>query len=579
MTRLLFAVILALLFNLRAVVAQQDVAWVQIEALPSLNTAQERVRAYAGRLPDVNGFSLGGGWYSVVLGPYTAEDAQRVLDVYRSEREIPSDSFIAYSNAFQQQFWPVGANLLNLPDAGEPRQPQVQQQAENPQPPQQVEPADETPREARASEARLSRDEKMELQIMLQWAGYYQGAIDGAFGRGTRGSMAGWQENNGFEATGVLTTRQRAALRQQYNAVLDGLDLQTVTDTTAGIEMQIPLGVVSFSKYSPPFAHFDATSSTQARVLLISQTGDQNTLYGLYDIMQTLEIVPETGPRERRNNSFTLVGQNAEFVSHTEARLDGGEIKGFTLVWPAGDEERRTRLLGEMQKSFNRIDGVLDPAEGADEEQDIDLVSGLEVRRPKMSRSGFYVDARGTVVTTAEAVAACDKITIDDEYEAELLHVDSARGVAVLRSVEALAPASVAALRQGDPRLQSEVAVSGFSYEGVLGAPTLTFGKLSDIKGLRGEKDLKRLALAALPGDAGGPVFDDGGAVMGMLLPQGDSNRQLPEDVSFAMDSTTLRAVLEDAGVAPTGAQPTGLIAPEDLERQAQGMTVLVSCW
>ena len=35
------------------------------------------------------------------------------------------------------------------------------------------------------------------------------------------------------------------------------------------------------------------------RVLLISQSGDQGTLFGLYDIMQTLEIVPMEGPRDR----------------------------------------------------------------------------------------------------------------------------------------------------------------------------------------------------------------------------------------------------------------------------------------
>ena len=90
----------------------------------------------------------------------------------------------------------------------------------------------------------------------------------------------------------------------------------------------------------------------------------------------------------------------------------------------------------------------------------------------------------------------------------------------------------------------------------------------------------RRLALNALPGDAGGPVFDDGGAVMGMLLPQEDGMRQLPGDVSFAMDSATLRAVLQPAGITPRGATPSVLpIAPEDLDREANGMTVLVSCW
>lgn len=582
MIRLFSTVLLILIFNLKSVHAQQDIAWVQVEAHPSLTTTQNRIRAYAGRLADVNGFALGGGWYGIVLGPYTREDAQRVLTVYRAESEIPQDSFIAYSSAFRQQFWPVGANLLNLPQAAVPPVENTDQAAQTPSPEateQQIAPADETPRQARQSEAELSREEREALQVMLQWAGHYQGAIDGAFGRGTRGSMASWQEANSYEATGILTTKQRAALRQQYNAVLEGLGLRAVTDTTAGIEMQVPLGIVEFSRYSPPFAHFEPTGDIPARVLMISQEGDQNTLYGLYDIMQTLELVPEAGARERKQNSFVLIGEGGDFVSHTEAQLEGGMVKGFTLVWPAGDEERRTRLLGEMQNSFKRLDGVMDPAAGTGDEQDIDLVSGLEIRRPKLSRSGFYVDSRGTVVTTAQAVEQCSKITLDDDHEAEVLLRDAASGIAVLRATDMLAPASVAALRIGVPRLQSDVAVSGFSYEGVLGAPTLTFGKLSDIKGLQGETTMKRLALNALPGDAGGPVFDDGGAVMGMLLPNPDGARKLPEDVSFAMDSETIRKVLSSAGISVSTPIAGGLVAPEDLTRQAQGMTVLVSCW
>jgi len=113
-----------------------------------------------------------------------------------------------------------------------------------------------------------------------------------------------------------------------------------------------------------------------------------------------------------------------------------------------------------------------------------------------------------------------------------------------------------------------------------LGAPTLTFGKLADIKGLQGEAELTRLALAALPGDAGGPVFDTGGGVVGMLLPASTSNgQQLPQDVAFAADATAIRALLEQAGVVAETSETSGALSPDELVRMAGGMTVLVSCW
>jgi len=314
-------------------------------------------------------------------------------------------------------------------------------------------------------------------------------------------------------------------------------------------------------------------------VLLISQQGDSSTLGGLYDIMQTLEIVPETGPRTLAGDSFTLIGEGPAFISHTQAWLKSGDIKGFTLIWPTGDEDRRRRLLGAMQESFSRLDGTLDPAAGEGAEQRVDLLAGLEIRKPRLSRSGFFVDTSGSVVTTSDVVQGCGRITIDEDAEAAIAAQDPAAGIAVLRPMRPLAPLAVAAFQQAVPRLQSEIAVAGYSYGGMLGAPTLTFGRLAELRGLNGEQNRKRLALAALDGDAGGPVVDAGGAVLGMLLPEADNGRRLPGDVSLAADAALVQQVMAQAGITPAATSRVDRIAPEALTRQAAGMTVLVSCW
>ncbi len=564
-------------FMVASVAWAQDepLVWVQIEAQPSLTQAQASVRRYAADLPDVNGFSLGTGWYAIALGPYRPDEALRVLQVYRAEGVIARDSYIAENSAYERQFWPIGANFLEQPTLAAPDQPPVIAQEPAPVP----EPADETLREAQVSESRLSRDERADLQTALKWAGVYDGAIDAAFGRGTRASMARWQAANGFEPTGILTTRQRAVLLGQYNAVLAGLDLKVVRDNAAGIAVNLPASVVKFDRYEPPFVHFKPIGDIDARVLLISQQGDRNTLVGLYDIMQTLEIVPETGPRGLDSDRFTLVGENALHISQTQVWLRDGQIKGFTLIWPAGDEERRKRLLTEMQNSFEWLSGTLDPAEGSDTEQRIDLISGLEVRQPRLSRSGFYVDGGGAVLTTSEVVQECSRITIDDAHEAGIALTDATLGVSVLRPRSPLAPRNVATFQELTPRLLSDVAVAGYSYGGILGAPTLTFGQVSGLRGLNGETHLKRLALNALAGDAGGPVLDAGGAVLGMLLPHAQEGRALPEGVSFAATNGALQAVLTQSGITPRTTSGINRIPAETLTERAGALTVLVSCW
>ena len=586
--RIAFAWVM-LVMSMAGVSAQQDVVWVQIEAQPNLVDATERAQIYASDIQDVNGFALRGGWFGIALGPYTRRDAEQVLQVYRSEGVIPPDSYIALGSSFRQQFWPVGANVLNRgvvqapldavqtpsDETPETTAPEVAtSEVAPPAPP----PVDETPAEARRSERLLSGAERENLQVMLKWAGVYPGRIDGAFGRGTRNAMATWQGRKGFDVTGILTTNQRAALLQDYNAVLSDLGLASLRDDNAGIEVILPTDIVAFEKYEYPFAHYTSTGDIPATILLISQEGDQSTLFGLYDIMQTLDIVPPDGPRERKDTSFVLIGEDATRISETRVSLENGQVKGFTLIWPAGDEERRGRLLAEMDRSFVRLAAVLPPS-ATSEEQAIDLVSGLEIRAPRVSRSGFFVDRRGTVITTSEAVESCSRITIDTDTEAEVLLNDTASGVAILKPSTNLAPLAVALFSNVTPRLQSELAVSGYSYEGVLGAPTMTFGSLGDVRGLGGEANVVRLEIGTLPGDVGGPVLDSGGGVLGMLLPEAQSARALPDGVRFALNREALQDVLAQAGLAAAGTDSSAPINPVDLTGEATGMTVLVSCW
>ena len=82
------------------------------------------------------------------------------------------------------------------------------------------------------------------------------------------------------------------------------------------------------------------------------------------------------------------------------------------------------------------------------------------------------------------------------------------------------------------------------------------------------------------PGDAGGPVLDTSGTVLGVLLPaSGDPTRVLPQGVTFAARAEAVTALLAAAGVQATRAAPEGFVAPEDLAMLAADMTVLVSCW
>ncbi len=555
---------LALVFalGLAAGAARAVEAWVQVEARPTLAQAEERARAYAARLEDVAGYRLASGWYAIALGPYDEAVAAETLARLRAAGQIPGDSYLADGSNYREQFWPVAGAA---PEPGAAPVPPV--------------PAEESPAEARAAERRLGKAEREEVQRALKAAGFYAARIDGDFGPGTRKSMAAWQRASGFAETGVLTSAQRSALVEAWRAAQASLGLAPVRDMEAGIEIALPLGLVTLTGYEAPFARYEGSDGVQ--VLLISATGGADALLGLYEVMQTLEVVPLAGARRIGRGRFTIEGENARYQTRVEAQLTDDGVKGFALIWPAGDAMRRGVALAAMQESFAPIPGVVLPdTAGNPEIRGGDLLAGLQLRRPERSASGFYVDAAGAVLTAAERVAGCSRITLDGEAEAEVAAFDDGLGVALLRPVAAQVPIEFGRLRAGMPRRDAEVAVAGYAYDGVLGAPTISFGTLEDVRGLDGDARLARLALMAQPGVAGGPVLDMAGGVVGMLLPRREDPAQsLPKEVRFAADAAALGAFLEAQGVAPAASERVAPLDPEDIALVGADMTVLVECW
>lgn len=557
----------------RPALAQDGSVWLQVEAHPDLGTAIDRARAYGALFPDTAGFTLRSGWYGIMLGPHPADEAAVRLGALKRERQIPADSFIASPSDFGDRYWPDGA----APLAPATDTPEVLAPAEPAGAP------DETRREARDSEALLTPEERRDLQTALQWFGFYPGSIDGAYGSGTRDAMAAWQEAQGMaEPTGILTSRQRRALLDAWQGELSAFGFTEVIDAGSGITVTLPLGLVEFDRYQPPFVHYRARTEGAPRIVLISQPGDQAALLGLYDLLQTLDSVPLDGARDRDERSFRIRGTSTTADSTVFAELKGGRIKGWMLISVPGNETRDARILKVMQDSFSPDgDSVLDPGMammGADTRAG--LLSGLEIRKPRFSRTGFFVTPDGAVVTTVEAVSGCGRVTIDRATDAEVALSDAASGLALLRPKAPLSPREVAGLATEAGRAGGEITVSGYSYEDRLPAPVLTFGTFEDTAGLNGEPGLNRLALQSLPGDSGGPVLDASGAVLGMLLPAApQGGRQLPAGVVFALPASEIARVLTPTGVTATPAVAGAVLSPAALAERAAGITALVSCW
>jgi hypothetical protein len=395
--------------------------------------------------------------------------------------------------------------------------------------------------------------------------------------------MTTWQEAQGvLGPTGTLTSRQRSELLTAYRTATAAFGFASVVEAEAGITVTLPLALVEFDHYEPPFVHFRAKDGSGLQIVLISQPGDQAALSGLYDVIQTLDPVPLSGDRSRGERSFRIHGLSDRFDTTAFAELTGGFIKGWMVISSPGNEARDARIIAGIEASFMTDQTrALDPgmvAMGA--EARAGLLAGLEVRKPRLSRSGLFVSTDGAVLTTAEAVTGCARITIDRVTDARVALADAASGLALLTPAAPLSPRAVAEFQLAPERVGTEVMVAGYSYEDRLPAPVMTFGTLQELAGLNGEPGQKRLSIQTLPGDAGGPVLDATGAVIGMLLSQGGpAGKALPADVHFAAAAMAIAGLVEPAGVTPLIAAPKAALPPSDLSAIGTGMTVLVSCW
>ena len=570
--------------------AAQDMHWIQIEAQPSLLEAETRARIYAQEFPDTQAHSIGSGWYAITLGPLPEDKADLRMSQLRARAAIPRDSFLATGANYRQRIYPIGSTPAAVTPAQTVEAEVVQEEAtqvsvvetaesaasEQASPEQSIYVPDETLSVARASEGLLSREEKMDLQLYLQWAGYYNSTIDASFGRGTRRSMAAWQTDNGHEDTGVLTTAQREKLRAQYFAIFAGLGLETHRDLEAGISIDLPKEVVAFDAYAAPLAHFKSQdASSPAQIFLISAAGNRGDLAAIYRVLPTLSIVPMNIEKSLNKDRFVITGAGTSTRAFITASHKGGEIKGFGLIWPNQNEEQFDRLVAHMRKSFETFSGTLDPSLSV-AINDPETEFGVAIRKPAFVKSAVFVSDQGHAMTDTSNLEQCSSLTISGTYDAEII-ARSETGAGLLSPKSDFNPISYAklgnAVRKGDKTF-----LSSYPYGGRLGLASVTQATVIETTDLSGNAEKFRLDLLAEPGDFGGAVLDQSGNLTGILVSQDDTGRVLPNNVNFAAATDALTSMMQSAGLRlRTG--KTDRLDDVALIASAQNILTPIECW
>lgn len=586
-----------------APVSAQGHYWIQIESQPDIRNSKFRAQNYAARFGDTRAFLTTTGWYAIVVGPMGRDLAIHTMATMKDAGQIPADAFVSDGSTHLGQLWPLAANanltvaeqsnvvVIEEPTVSEETPAieaevnvEVEVEAEAPAVPEPapVLIADDDLNGTKALERSWTRAEKMEYQEYLAWTGDYKSAIDGAYGRGTRGAIRAFQEREGFQPTGYMTQVQLDLLVSSYADFLSDMGVALLRDLDAGIELMAPTALVEFERFEPPFVMYAAKNGSRVQVLLISQPGDRPTLTSLHDIMETLDYVASDVKNTKKRDWFEMAGQGEFSASYTYARLKNGLIKGFTLIWGVDVERDMPTVAKIMRDSFTPVDDyVLDETLGfgAGEDEAIDLLAGTNTVLADRLSSGFVISQNGVILTHMSAVAECRRISLGDEVDLRVIAQSPALELAVLRPKSAYTPASFALFSDENPEVGNDITVAGFSYPREMETASLSFGILSGKTGLNGKAGQIRLNVNLANGDAGGPVMDDRGAVIGMQRLQLEQDNPLPDYVNFATKSAGIMALLDRHEITYGRSTAFESVAPEDLMDMAGDFTVKVSCW
>jgi serine protease Do len=185
------------------------------------------------------------------------------------------------------------------------------------------------------------------------------------------------------------------------------------------------------------------------------------------------------------------------------------------------------------------------------------------------------------VITNAHVVDNCSNPQLISGLAspvlARVLARDAANDLALLKGD--LMPNRAASLRVG-VKVGEGIAAFGYPLVGV----NFTVGNVSAITGLGDDTRYLQISAPVQPGNSGGPVLDQSGNVVGVVVSKLDAIKvaaainDVAQNVNFAIKTTVLTNFLDASGISYTTAGAGQSLPPSDLAERAKSISVLIRC-
>jgi len=221
-----------------------------------------------------------------------------------------------------------------------------------------------------------------------------------------------------------------------------------------------------------------------------------------------------------------VVGIAASIAGITALGISG-IISYFSPKFSEAKVEQLNRRITDQEYKLNNVTNKIN--QGTPAQEDTHFTSG---------GTGFLIDARGYLVTNAHVVKNATEVVVQNnkgEYKARIIHLDPSADLAFLKIEDEDFKASAAlpyGISKGNTDLAEEIFILGYPRDEIVYGQ----GYVSAKTGFEGDTLTCQIAVAANPGNSGGPVLNKNGEVIGIL----STRESKSQGVVFAIRSKNI---------------------------------------
>jgi S1-C subfamily serine protease len=173
------------------------------------------------------------------------------------------------------------------------------------------------------------------------------------------------------------------------------------------------------------------------------------------------------------------------------------------------------------------------------------------------SGTGFVVDNAGHILTAQHVVAKCSSVEVTDDKGTYPAKVVARQKIWDLALIEAKVPGRVpVSFRGPKPALGEPVIVAGYPLKGLLTDDLqVATGTISALKGIRNDRNVFQLTAPVQPGNSGGPLFDAGGNVIGVVVSKlnamalAERTGDIAQNINFAVNPHLIKRFLRNNAI------------------------------